>query len=152
MRHLVAGMLFVAVAVSAVVARGQSAPAPETEIRAMLDRYFAAYSKLDAATMDRLETDDFIFVQDGFVATKAQQMESLKKPGRKPGNMTFDFSFGKVWTVGDSAVVTGVLTVTPPDGKPLPGAFTHLLRRVAGEWRLQHSHYSTERPSVAPTK
>ena len=49
-----------------------------------IQTYMDAFGKLDVATMDRLETDDFVFVQDGVVLTKTQQMASLKAPGRKP--------------------------------------------------------------------
>ena len=100
--------------------------------------------------MDRMETDDFAFVQDGLVATKAQQMASLKAPGRKPNCLKLDLSLGKRGFVADSAVLTGTMTVIGEDGKPVKGAFTHLPRRSGTEWRLQHSHYSTERaPALA---
>ena len=124
----------------------------EKDLHATVERHLAAFSKLDIATMDRIETDDFIFVQDGFLARKAQQMESLKAPGRKPDNLQFDLSFAEGWVVADSAVLTGTMTVTGEDGKPVKGAFTHLLRRSGSEWRIQHSHFSTERAAAIPVK
>ena len=149
MRHWFTAML-VAASVSGTSA--QIGIVSEKELHATVETYLAAFSKLDIATMDRMETDDFIFVQDGVVATKAQQMASLKAPGRKPNNLKFDLSFGEGWVVSDSAVLTGTMTVTGEDGKPMKGAFTHLLRRSGRDWRIQHSHYSTERPAPSPAK
>ena len=78
-------------------------------------------------------------------------MASLKAPGRKPGNLKFDISVKseQIWVVSDSAVMTGTMTVTGADGRPTKGAFTHLMRRTGQEWRIQHSHYSTERDPAA---
>jgi len=147
MRYLMAALL-VAVCVPTAVA--QIGFVSEKDLQATVEKYVAAFGKLDIATMDRMETDDFILVQDGGVATKAQQMASLKAPGRKPHNVKFVVSFGEAWVVADSAVLTGTMTGIGEDGKPEKGAFTHLLRRSGTEWRIQHSHYSTERaPAVA---
>ena len=142
MRYMTAALL---IAVTVPRAFAQIGVVSDRDMHATVEKYLAAFSKLDIATMDRMETDDFVLVQDGFVATKAQQMASLKAPGRKPNNLKFDLSFGEGWVVADSAVLTGTMTVTGEDAKPVKGAFTHLLRRSGAEWRIQHAHYSTER-------
>ena len=138
------------VALSGGVVNAQIGGPAESDIRSVLDTYVAAYARLDVTTMDKLETEDFVFVQDGVVLTKADQMASLKQPGRTPGNMTFTFSIEKVWSIADAAVVTGKISSASADGKPMfKAAFTHVLRKTAGDWRLQHSHYSTEREAAS---
>ena len=149
MRYLIAALL---IAVSAPRPLAQIGNVSERDLHGTVEKYLAAFSALDIPTMERMETDDFIFVQDGVVATKAQQMASLKAPGRKPNNLKFALSFGEGWVVADSAVLMGTMTVTGDDGKPVKGAFTHLLRRSGTEWQIQHSHYSTERAPAAPAK
>lgn len=149
MGYWLAGML---VAATASAPSGQLGTVSEKELHATVETYLAAYRQLDMATMDRMETDDFIFVQDGRVATKTQQMASLKAPGRKANSLKFDLAFGDGWVVADSAVLTGSMTVTGEDGKPLKGAFTYLLRRTRGEWRVQHAHHSTERAVSGPSR
>ena len=69
MRYLMAALL-VAVCVPTAVA--QIGFVSEKDLQATVEKYVAAFGKLDIATMDRMETDDFILVQDGGVATKAQ--------------------------------------------------------------------------------
>ena len=105
------------------------------------------FGQLDVARVDRLETEDFVFVQDGIVLTKAQHLASLKASGRKPGDLKFDISVKSehMWMVADSAVMTGVVTITAADGKPTRYAFADVMRRRGRDWRIQHSHYSTER-------
>jgi len=149
MRYWIVAMF---VAASAARSSAQIGIVSEKDLQDTVQAYVAAYAKLDVATMDRMETDDFIFVQDGVVATKTQQMASLKTPGRKPAIVKFDLSFGEAWVVADSAVLTGTMTVTGQDGQSLKGAFTHLLRRSGRGWQIQHSHYSTERAAAGPAK
>ena len=122
----------------------------EKDLQATVTSYVDAFSRLDAAAMDRLETEDFVLMQDGVMVTKRQQMASLKATERKLTNAKFALSFGESWVVADSAVITGTMTVTAPGAEALPGTFTHLLRRSATEWRIQHAHYSTRRPNAAP--
>jgi ketosteroid isomerase-like protein len=144
MRNLIAALLVV---VSLPKAAAQIGVVFEKDLHATVEQYLVAFSTLDVATIEHMETDDFIFVQDGIVSTKAQQMASLKAPGRKPTNLKFELSFQEGWVVSDSAVLTGTMIATGEDGKPVKGAFTHLLRRTGTEWRIQHSHYSTEAPA-----
>jgi ketosteroid isomerase-like protein len=151
MRYYLATAMVVTVMAATVSAVGQIGSVSDKQLIGVIQDYLDAFGKLDVATMDRLETDDFVFVQDGVVLTKAQQMASLKAPGRKPGDLKFTISVKseQMWVVADSAVMTGVLTATGADGRATRSAFTHLMRRSGQEWRIQHSHYSTEREPAA---
>ena len=150
MRYLLAALLVV---VTMPKTRAQIGFVSDKDLHGTIETYLAAFGTHDIPTMERMETDDFILVQDGVVATKAEQMASLKAPGRKPNNLKFALSFREGWvSIADSAVLTGTMTVTGEDGKPVKGAFTHLLRRSGTEWRIQHAHYSTERPAAGAPK
>ncbi len=151
MRYLVA---IIVVAASVAGPSAQIGSVSDKQLIAVIETYLEAFGKLDVAAMDRLETDDFVFVQDGLVLTKPQQMASLKAPGRKPGNLRFEISVKSehMWVTGNSAVMTGTMTVTGTGGKPTKAAFTHLLRRTGADWQIQHSHYSTEQTPTPPAK
>jgi len=148
MRRVVALSAIVLFGVTMTSTAQQNTAAPEQEIRSAIQSYFEALNRLDADALDHIETDDYIFIQDGFILDKKTQIAMLREAKKqKPGNLNqkSEGTLHRILNAGDRYIVTGRNKVSDVTDV-LDAAFTEVWVRQAGQWRLQHAHYSTSRP------
>ena len=123
-RSIAIGVAVVVLAVMTLVGRLVSAAEDDRQLVAALDtEYQAAVKKNDAATMDRILTDNFVLVTaSGKTYTKADLLNDARG-----GRTTYEHQEDTMQTVrvwGDTAVVTAKLWEKgTDDGK----SFDHLL-------------------------
>ena len=134
-----------------VAALAQSA-VPEKEIVASIYAYFDAFARLDADAMAAIETDDYVFIQDGRIVDKQQQIASIRDARKKLGTTAppprkYAIEVHRISRAGDRFVVTGTNTVTA-EGTAFKAAFTEVWLQQGGRWRVQHGHYSGPPPSA----
>ena len=123
-------------------------PADETAIRAMTDRYLAAFNAGDAATLAALVTEDFHCVEpDGtHISGRAafQQMFQADVAARQAAGLTLTLSATNdyvSWIDVNHAATGGTWTITGvPPGAPSNGSWMGVAaRNAAGEWQFKAS-------------
>ena len=118
-------------------AQGAAAASVEDQIKKMEKDRAAAVIKGDAATLEGLTSDDYIFINaNGQVSDKAQTMSNIKT-----GNIKLtsnEISDLKVRIYGDAAVVTGKSNAKGTiGGVPVkgPAMFTRVYVKKNGKWQ-----------------
>jgi len=142
-RRKTSGLAFGAIllTLSAQAADAQGS-AVEAEILAAGKAWLAALDRGDADAMDRMETDDFVFAQDGRLANKPEQIASIRN-GRAPAVApSRSVTVNSLSVQGDVAVMTGTRTVGT-GGLSIDAAFTEVWVRTTDGWSIKAAHYST---------
>lgn len=136
--------------VCAVVTCGVGAQGPSVrqQIEAANKAWFDAFVKGDIKTMDQMETDDFVFIQDGEITDKAEQIGGLRKREGKPLQQTHTVEFHKVAVSGNVAVATGFNTARDQK-ESTKAAFSEVWVRDGNRWRVRLAHYSTLKNDAA---
>ena len=128
-------ILIIAVAASAT-AFGQTNK-NEQSVRKTLDELAAALRNNDAAALDRIYADDFIFVGDtGITMTKAERIAAFKSGELKYESVSLDVKSVRLF--GDTAVGISHFTVKiAPGGKFSGGKFitTSTFIKKKGRWQ-----------------
>ena len=147
MRH---ALLSVFVLLSSVApAASQTAPAGDAEVTAVLDAFYAAMRRGDAAGAMNLIAPDAVFVEAGRLETRAEYEKN-----HLPADIGFEKQVGgkrlstRVTTQGDTAwVIAETEFVGTFDGKPVDFVSAQLavLTRQAGAWRIRTIHWSSRR-------
>ena len=143
MTRLVAFLGVILICVT-TTANAQTAP-PETEILSAIRNYFDALNRLDIDAIERIQTDDYVFIQDGRIVDKNTQISGLRDMKQKePGglNLTTDVTLHRLLNAGDRFIVTGQYRFTDASGVH-HDSFTEVWINQAGRWRMQHAHYSS---------
>lgn len=146
------------VAVSVCTAQPQPAPAPNVEKQVIQtsNEWFAALMAGDIEALDRLQTDDFLTVQEGpgvvGVVDKAQQMENLRKVGDNRPRFERTLAAVKVRQYGNVAILTGLATFRRPGPRQRAIVNQSVVTEVwvtdSGRWRL--AHFQTARLPAKP--
>jgi ketosteroid isomerase-like protein len=115
--------------------------------RAVLDAnkaWFDAFVRGDADAMDKIETADFVFIQDGLIEDKAQQLADIRKRAGRPLEQTHRVDLHRFARSGNVAIVTGhnVITTATDSGRV---AFSEVWVRDGSLWRVAQAHYSAAR-------
>jgi ketosteroid isomerase-like protein len=142
----------VAFLVSIPVVVHPQAAIPEKDIVAAINAYFDAFSRLDADAMAAVETDDYVFIQDGTIVDKEQQIAGIREARNKLGTSApparkYAVDVHRILRAGERFIVTGTNTYTGVEGT-YKAAFTEIWLQQGGRWRLQHGHYSLPQPST----
>jgi len=120
---------------------GQSADKASDEIQKLEREWASAAPKGDTKPIESLWVDDFCLTNHvGQVLPKAVIIEKIKDASLKIESL--DYSGMKVRTYGDTAVVTGRLTIKATwEGSDVGGeyAFTDTFVRQGGKWRAVSS-------------
>jgi SAM-dependent methyltransferase len=119
----------------------------DREVRQQSERYFDAIERHDAKTLDRLLLKNcLVFYPRGVSDTKETFLKALDKPlpADKPVQRGYALSEVKVRRVGDTAILTAILTAKRVDS---PGVVNNNRRalvwvRQDGRWRLLHDQWS----------
>lgn len=139
-----AGVLFGMV--SGASAQPPRAESIEQQIVKISNEWFAALMAGDLEALNRLQTDDFLTVQQGrggvAVVSKAQQLETLKKAGSDRPRFERTLSAIKVRDYGSVAVLTALSTYREAgprkDGLVSRAVTTEVWVNERGRWRLAH--------------
>lgn len=117
----------------------------QREIRALEQQLNDALTAVDVRTIDRIWSDDFLFVNPaGHIATKAQRMSGLK-PAAVPAALVSSLDDMQVRVYGATAVAIVKTTWRGTvNAQPIadPYVATHVWVRSAGRWRLVSAHVS----------
>jgi ketosteroid isomerase-like protein len=128
-----------------------AAPAPSPEDRQLLDlsrEWFEAVVRRDAAAVERLETDDFMSIQQigqgVAVTTKRGQLEAFRKNTSPPPTVERTLSGITIRRYGSVAILTAATTIkttSGPAGASAAGRAmtTEVWVNATGSWRLAHS-------------
>jgi ketosteroid isomerase-like protein len=120
--------------------------AVERQVLEASREWFDALSAPDLEALDRLQTDDFLTVQQGpkgvAVIGKATQIESLRKSGDSRPKFERELSSVRVRAYGSVAVLTAVATFrrtgSDADGSVTQTVTTEIWVHEGGRWRLAH--------------
>lgn len=146
--------IFTTVCVLAVLGAGllaQPSPAAgqgnvEQQVLRASEAWFTALMAGDLEALNRLQTDDFLTIQQGrgavAVVTKAQQMENLRKAGADRPTFERSLSAVKVRQYGEVAVLTALATYRQGgprrDAATSRAVITEVWVSENGRWRLAH--------------
>ena len=115
-----------------------------TAIEHLEEELNSAFNRFDAATLDRLWSEDLAFVfPSGTLANKAERLAALKSPPPNVPTSTNESVVVKLY--GDVAVAIVVSKWTGTnDGTPFSMHFraTHVWAKRAGQWKLVAAHVS----------
>jgi SAM-dependent methyltransferase len=129
-------------------ASGQQAsgdPNTDSEIREKTERYFDAIERRDVKALDDLLVDEcLVFYPRGVLDTKATLLEAMRKSGLADGPMQSKrtLSDAKVRRVGDTVVLTTMLTTKRGDAPEFSNRRTLTWARQDNRWRLMHDQWS----------
>ena len=117
--------------------------AAKAELMKLENEVCDGYMK-NAAALDRIFTDDYVFItSDGHTRTKAEEVGDLKSGSLKVSQLACDGI--KVRVYGQTAVVTGNFDIKgTSDGKDFvaKGLFTDVCVRQQSAWRVASTHTS----------
>ena len=126
----------------------QGTPEDDTAVRALVDRYVAAFNANDAAAMAAMVSEDYETVgPDGTHITGRAAYQQMCEAGvadRQAAGMTLTLagttSYVK-WIDANHAVVGGTFTVSGvPAGAPTSGSWMAVaMKGGAGDWQLMSS-------------
>jgi uncharacterized protein (TIGR02246 family) len=124
----------------------------EADVKKFIDDFAAALSKNDAATLDKIFSDDYVLVtQTGDMVTKAQRLDAIKAGDLKFENVVFKIE--KVRSFGETAVaIAGSSGKTTNKGKESTANYrvTLVLNKTKDGWRIVSAHLSPM-PETAKT-
>jgi ketosteroid isomerase-like protein len=102
---------------------------------AWLDAFFRG----DADGVAKLETEDFVFIQQGQITDNPQQTQRNRTRG--PVQQKRDTEVHRLVVNGDTAFLLGTDTITTSSDSSRQH-FTVVFSRRGGNWLIQHAHYS----------
>ncbi|HEV7643885.1 MAG TPA: nuclear transport factor 2 family protein [Pyrinomonadaceae bacterium] len=110
-----------------------------------------AEGKKDIAALDRIFSDDFIFVAaNGSIYDKKKFLEDIKSDTEPAAELAPDYEDFKVRSYGKTAVANYLLVVTgkDKDGKPTVGRYrmSAVWVKQKGNWRMANIHATRVRP------
>ena len=127
-----------------LVAQTSDPKAAEEAVRKLERAWLDAYEQRDAKAMEAIVADDFIITfPQGRKQTKAQIVESMKKPAPPGRSEKFRTEETEARVFGDTVVLTGrVISETQRDGKSSTGQmlYTDTYVRRNGAWQVVASH------------
>ena len=121
-------------------AKPADSAATETEIKKAVSDMATSLQKNDAAAMEKLYTENYMFVApDGAMATGPQRIASMKSGDTKYDSIAYDEVTVRSNAEGTGAVSISRATVKGKNlGKPVDGQFrvTHVWSKTKDGWRL----------------
>jgi ketosteroid isomerase-like protein len=124
--------------------------AAEQEIMKIRRDWYDAFFRGDTATMNRIETDDFVVVSDSGPHNKKSQLAGIQRAVKKdkwlPKGVTLVDENLNVRLHGSAAVISAIgWKKQPGQGKKPPeerDAFTEVWIKRDGRWKVMHLHFS----------
>ncbi len=147
MKRLLTYSLIACLLCTPLVARGQANDSKEELINLDRKLHAAIYNGNDVALLDKLLADDWYGTTTlGETQSKAELLEQIRKaksdPGRKkPPMPEVSPSEVKVHTHGDTAIVSGVLSVKSKGEELGPSRYVNIYMMINRRWRAVSTHY-----------
>lgn len=113
----------------------------EQTIRQLNEECLNAHDVADAATLDRIEDEDFTISGDFGVITKQEQLDEVRKRTRKPEVINRKIDPQQFRFYDGVALVTETDRPTTKDGT-FAFQSTEVWVRRGDSWKLAHLHYS----------
>jgi len=114
--------------------------AAEAELKKLTTDMAASLVKNDVAAMEKIYSDNYMFVgPDGSVATRAQRIDAMKNGDTKYETLTYDEVTVRTNPEGTGGVVISKATVKGKNmGKAVDGQYrvTHVWSKSADGWKL----------------
>ncbi|WP_419803959.1 nuclear transport factor 2 family protein [Terriglobus sp.] len=137
-------------------AQGMYAQQPaETQVKALVQRFFAAEKAYDAGALTKLIDPDYVEISPAGEVDAHDRFLGFYTPGKKIAWPPMVISEEQVRTFGDTAIETLKTTYTMPDGKGgtrnLDIRGTFVAQQKDGMWRLIGAQYTGIRPVPPPT-
>jgi SAM-dependent methyltransferase len=145
MKRVVIVLLLTALPASVSGQQSFGDPNAVGELREQTDRYFDALERRDVKVLDDLLVEEYlIFYPRGVLDTKATLLETMRKRGPVEGPMQSKniLSDVKVRRVGDTVVLTAMLTTKRGDAPEVSNRRTLTWARQRGHWHLIHDQWS----------
>jgi len=144
MKSLIVSILLISPAIASGAAPATNAT-DEEAIRRLHDVWLKAFDIGDAATLDRIEHDDFTVAGEFGLRTKAQHLEGARR--RQQSGQTEEairrFDNRQFRFYGDVALIT---QTDHYPAKPPESAYdfqtTEVWVRSGGSWRVAHIHFT----------
>ncbi len=135
-------------------AAAPAATSSEEELRAQLGQYLVAFNKGDAKAAAALWTEDAVWRSDfaGSTTTGRQAIEaSLAEVfAAKPG-LKLSTQIERTHAIADNVVsVDGITTTSGPGEEPSTSAFTAVVKKTEGGWRLCDVHEYAPPVALSP--
>jgi ketosteroid isomerase-like protein len=111
----------------------------QQQILAAEKSWFEAFLRGDASTVAKMETDDFVAIQDGQMADKPQQTASIQQ--RRPIQQNRNSDVIRLMQNGDTAVLIKRDTVTVGSDSERQ-LVSEVWVRNNGSWKIAHFHVS----------
>ena len=92
--------------------------------------------------MDKIETPEFVMIQDGQLMDKAQQLAGIRKRSGKALDQSHSVEVHKFVLNGNVAVLTGYNVVKAPTASDRV-TFTEVWVRDGSQWQVAQGHYSS---------
>jgi ketosteroid isomerase-like protein len=142
---MLARTILIVAAIPLLLAQGQGTGAQNDAVRVIQrleDEMNTAFNRYDAATLDRLWSEELTFVTlSGTVANKAQRLAGLKtRPANIPVSTNESVAVNMYGDVAVAIVLSKWTGTT--DGKPTSSHYraTHVWAKRAGDWKLVAAH------------
>ncbi|HTG74605.1 MAG TPA: nuclear transport factor 2 family protein [Terriglobia bacterium] len=142
---MLARTILIVAAIPLLLAQGQGTGAQNDAVRVIQrleDEMNTAFNRYDAATLDRLWSEELTFVTlSGTVANKAQRLAGLKtRPANIPVSTNESVAVNMYGDVAVAIVLSKWSGTT--DGKPTSSHYraTHVWAKRAGDWKLVAAH------------
>jgi ketosteroid isomerase-like protein len=149
---LMAGVHSQTTAQSAKPTAGAASINPQDEIRVAERKWLDALYRLDAATLDALESDEFTLIAPPAVSTKQEhlavvreRLQAADKLGLAEPLTKYSVTRHTIRIYGTTALVTNLQSVDDSGQNPpitSPGNYwqTELWHKEQGTWKLVHLH------------
>jgi ketosteroid isomerase-like protein len=150
MKKFVVAVLAVAAVVFTGVGRGQGKTDPA--LNKLAAEFAAAFNGQDAAKVAAFYTEDAVVMSANRPMIKGRpNIEADLKRDFKDGVANLQLKPMESSVMGDFAFEAGTSTVTVK-GKPVPGKYLTLFRRVGKDWKIVYDSFGPDQPPPPGTK
>lgn len=133
--------IFAILAISWVTTATAQDDIAERQVLAASEARMSAVLRADADTLNMIQDDDFVLIQDGLVLHKEAQIARVLAFDAPEGLPMLNIELNNISFTGDVAVITGVITIGR--NNVFRSAFTEVWLRKGELWLAKVAHYST---------
>jgi hypothetical protein len=136
--------LCIGLVIGSAAAFGQSNET-ETQLREISKAWTTSYYKGDGKTLDVLEIPNLVLLSargEDEIWSKTKPRAGALKP--MPGYASDSKEFHKIQIIGDTAILTGRISVSVADGN-WTSVFTETWVRQASKWRIANAHWNPKK-------
>jgi hypothetical protein len=114
----------------------------QRQVLAASEARMSAVLRADADTLNLIQDDDFVLIQDGLVLNKAEQIARVLAFDAPEGLPRLSIELNNISFTEDVAIITGIITIGR-NNNGFRSAFTEVWLRKGELWLAKAAHYST---------